>query len=271
MSSHDADAAFANAPHIPGGAAYPARWAAAAAAFRARAGGQEGLEYGPDPRHRFDLFTPAAGAPRGLMVFVHGGFWRAFGRQDWSHLGAGALARGWAVALPSYRLAPQARLAEMTAEMARLALPAMAAQVAGPLVLAGHSAGGHLVARMLCADVALPAPLAARLARVVPISPLGDLRPLVQARALNADLCLDAPEAAAESPALCPRAPDRAGVGVHVWVGGAERPAFLEQARGLAQAWACPLTIAPERHHFDVIAPLEDPNSPLCEALLGGL
>ena len=165
--------------------------------------------------------------------------------------------------MPAYTLAPKARIPAITAEIAA-ALPAMAAEVAGPVVLTGHSAGGHLAARMLCGDIALPGSVAERLARVVPISPLSDLRPLTET-GMNADLRLDAGEARAESPALLPR---RQGAPVHVWVGGAERPAFLDQARRLGNAWACPVTVEAGKHHFDVIEGLEAPDSSLMAALL---
>jgi hypothetical protein len=56
---------------------------------------------------------------------------------------------------------------------------------------------------------------------------------------------------------------------VSVWVGAAERPAFLEQAGWLARAWDAPLTREPGRHHFDVIEGLESPGSALAEAVLG--
>lgn len=261
----DLDAAYANAPFIPGAERHPPRWAAEAAAFRSALGQRArlGLRYGPGARQWFDLFLPE-GATRGLLVFVHGGYWRAFGPRDWSAFAAGGLGRGLAVALPGYSLAPEARIAAITAEIAR-AVAAAAAEVAGPVLLAGHSAGGHLVARMACADVALP--VAGRIARVLPISPLADLRPL-RGTAMNAELRLDAAEALAESPAL--RRP-RPGLAVHVWVGGAERPAFLGQAQLLAAAWGAPLTIAPGRHHFDVIDALADPASAMMESLCAGL
>ena len=261
----DMDTAYANAPFIPGSADYPARWAADAAAFRDALGARARLAipYGRAPRESFDLFTPET-APRGLMIFVHGGFWRAFGKADWSHFAAGALARGWAVALPEYTLCPEASIARITREIAT-AVDAAAAEVAGPVVLTGHSAGGHLSARMLCADAA-PA-TRERLARVVPISPLSDLRPLM-ATAMNDDLRLDAAEAAAESPIDHAPVP---GADVHVWVGGAERPAFLDQARWLSEAWSAPLTIDPHRHHFDVIDGLRARDTPLMRALLDGL
>jgi len=250
---------YTNADFIPDGAGYPARWAAAAAAFRA-AHPPHVLAYGGGERQALDLFLPAA-APVGVLVFVHGGYWRAFDRSLWSHLAAGPLARGWAVAMPSYDLCPAVRIGQITRQV-RAAVTCAAGLVAGPLVLTGHSAGGHLAARMACADIALP--VLARVRRVVPISGIANLAPLM-ATAMNADLRIDPAEAAAESPLLHPRPI----VPVTVWVGGAERPVFLDQARWLARGWGAPLVIAPERHHFDVIQALEQADSALTEALLG--
>lgn len=166
--------------------------------------------------------------------------------------------------MPAYTLAPAARISVMTRQIAN-AVAAAAGEVAGPVVLTGHSAGGHLVARMACADVALPGAVLARVTRVVPISPIADLRPLRET-GMNVTLGLDLAEAMAESPALLPRRP---GPDVHVWVGGAERPAFLDQARRLGNAFACPVTVEPGRHHFDAIEGLERPDSPLMRTLLG--
>lgn len=259
------DDAYQNAKYIPEGDAYPARWTAAAAEFRDRIGPRArlGLRYGDAPAEWFDLFLPE-GAPEGLVIFIHGGYWFRFGPRDFSHLAAGALARGRAVAMPAYTLAPAARIAAITRQVA-VAVTAAAAEVAGPMVVTGHSAGGHLAARMACLDAALPDAVVTRIAGIVPISPLADLRPLRET-AMNATLGLDAAAAAIESPALLPRRP---GTPVEVWVGGAERPAFLDQARRLGNAWACPVTVEWGRHHFDVIEGLERPDTPLMRALLG--
>ncbi len=92
------------------------------------------------------------------------------------------------------------------------------------------------------------------------ISGLHDLRPLLRL-ALNADLRLDAAEAAAESPALLEPRP---GAAAHVWVGADERPEFLRQSALIANIWTglradMSLTVEPGRHHFDVIDGLSDP------------
>lgn len=263
MDGDDLSADYANGSVIPGAAAYPDRWAAQALAFREGLGARAriGLRYGEGARQVYDLFLPE-GTAQGLMVFIHGGYWLAFDPSWWSHLARGALARGWAVAMPGYTLAPEARISAMTAEIAR-AVDAAAAEVPGPIVLTGHSAGGHLSARMACPDVALAS--AGRLARVVPISPLADLRPLMRT-GMNAKLRLDPAEALAESPALLTPRP---GTDCTVWVGGQERPAFLWQARLLSERWDCPWHAAPGKHHFDVIDELADPDSPLVSTLLG--
>ena len=263
--SRDLSRDYANGDFIPGSEALPARWAVEAAAFRASLGlrARTGLRYGDGARQSFDLFLPE-GAPRGLMVFVHGGYWLAFDPSSWSHLAAGALARGWACAMPGYTLAPEARIGAMTQEVAR-AVTAAAEMVPGPVVVTGHSAGGHLSARMACADMVLACD--DRLARVVPISPLADLRPLMRTE-MNKKLGLDSVEARAESPALWGTKP---GLAAHVWVGAQERPAFLWQARLLSENWACPWTPDPGRHHFDVIDALADPESPLSAACLDGI
>ena len=255
------DDAYANRKYIPGGDDFPALWQAAATTFRAgHKASRLGLAYGSGARQKLDLFLPQ-GEPAGLMVFVHGGYWRMFDRDDWSHLAAGALQRGWAVAMPGYTIAPAGRIGTMVREVA-VALAMVSREVAGPIVVTGHSAGGHIAARLACADLVLPAP--ARIQRYLPISPLTDLRPLMETT-MNDDLQIDAAEALAESPALLAR---RGGADVRLWIGGDERPAFFDQAGWLAKAWGIPLTVAPQRHHMNVIDDLAVADSALMAALL---
>ena len=260
------DDAYAQAAFIPGGEAFPGMWLDAARNFAHVQGAADrfrpGLPYGTSGRARFDLVLPE-GRPRGLVIFVHGGYWLRFDRSYWTHLAAGAQARGWAVVLPSYDLCPAVRISEITEQITSL-VQVSAAMIEGPIVLSGHSAGGHLVARMLERG-RLDPEVAARLQKVVPISPVADLRPLLKT-SMAADLRLDAAEAEAESPVLMR---DRLEVPVTVWVGAKERPAFLDQARWLAEAWDCERVVAEGRHHFDVIEPLEIADSDLVEALVG--
>ncbi len=257
------DDAYANGAYIDDAAAYPVRWQAEARAFRTALGerAEIALAYGPGERHVLDLFHPA-GQRNGTAFFIHGGFWRAFDRSSWSHLAGGLLARGWSVAMPSYDLCPDVTIAAISRQIAQ-AVRFVAGRTGGPISITGHSAGGHLSARMT--DPALiPADIAARLRTILPISPLSDLRPLLRT-SMNADFRMSMADAGAESPLLMR---DRHDARVAVWVGANERPAFLDQARWLAQAWRAPHVIAPGRHHFDVIDLLQDPDSDLVGTLV---
>ena len=261
----DMDDAYANGAYIEGAADYPPRWSAAAEAFRTALGPRArlGLSYGPSERMAIDHFLPD-GVAKGTLIFVHGGYWLKFDRSFWSHFAAGALAQGWAVAMPSYDLCPSVRIAGITQQIAQ-AVAEIANASAGPITLAGHSAGGHLVARMLAPGM-LPEAVRARVAHVVPISPVADLEPLLQT-AMNADFGMDAGMARAESPVHQP-VPD---VPVTVWVGAEERPAFVDQAQALARAWGCDCVVTTGERHFNVIDALADAKSDLIRRLTTAL
>jgi arylformamidase len=109
----------------------------------------------------------------------------------------------------------------------------------------------------------LPNDVRARIDHVVPISPLSDLRPLLNTK-MNDDFRMTEATAMAESPVLMPK-PDTP---VTIWVGSAERPVFLDQARWLSEAWACRLIIDQGKHHFDILDGLEQADSPLMRAIM---
>lgn len=251
--------------HIPGSDALPSQWLNAALAFR-----QSGvaytadITYGPQPRNRMDIFHPPSQA-NGLAVLVHGGYWMKTDKGFWSHLAKGAVDAGWSVALPSYTLTPEVRISSITKEIG-LALEAAAEIVEGPVRLIGHSAGGHLVTRMICDDSPLSKPVLDRIKGVVSLSGLHDLRPLLRT-AMNETLRLDDDEARTES-AIChqPIVPTP----VTAWVGGNERPEFIRQSKMLAQIWQnANVHIEPDQHHFSVLDGLASRSSPLVQRLLG--
>jgi arylformamidase len=263
--------AYANAPNIPGGERWPGAWVQPAQAYRDELQGSAramlDVSYGEQARNRYDLFLPE-GSPQGLVVFVHGGFWRALDKSYWSNLARGPVDSGYAVAMPSYTLCPAVRIADITREVGA-AIERAASTVEGPLFLTGHSAGGHLVTRMISATSPLSERVRSRIRHTVSISGLHDLRPLLKT-AMNADLGIDEAEALAESPALLQPLPDTR---ITCWVGGAERPEFIRQNALLANIWtglgACTCTIEePGRHHFDVIDGLADHRHPMVRTLL---
>lgn len=266
--------AFDNTTYVPEAADLVAKWAGLAATFRAgmqTAGRAElNVAYAEQPRNRMDIFYPA-GESQGLFMFIHGGYWHRLDNAYWSHLAKGMLAAGWAVAIPSYTLAPVAYISTITEEIAA-ALSFAAARIDGPIRIAGHSAGGHLVSRMACQDSPLPTALRQRLAKVLSISGIHDLRPLLLTD-MNQTLRLTAREAEAESSALHQPLENTA---VSFWVGAAERPELLRQTRIIAENWQRQAGnsklirdhYAPGHNHFTVIEALAENGSPLLNELL---
>jgi arylformamidase len=258
---NDWDDAYSNASHILEGAAYPEKWRVAAETFRNRlpqgVTARLDLAYGSKPRNALDLFTPQN--PKGLFVFVHGGYWMSFDRKDWSHLASDALAKNYAVSMPSYTLAPHATITEIVDEIAE-AIAFAAGEIAGPIVLAGHSAGGQLVTRAVCEDSQVPANVLARVKHVISISGVHDLRPLLGTQ-MNETLRLSAREAELQSPALHVPVP---GTELVALVGANERPEFIRQSKLLANVWLglgakTMFVTLPDRHHFNVIEGFSHP------------
>lgn len=267
----DWDDAYENSGNIPHGSDYPARWQARAEQFRSHQSDECDIPYGTNPRERYDLFRPDAkkfATLKGLFVFVHGGYWQRTDKSFWSFLASGPLQAGWAVAMPSYVLCPDASLAGIEKMISKAIIHA-AGVVDGPLILAGHSAGGHLVQLMMCEDTLLTPPVQQRLQHVLSISGIADLRPLLKTR-LNDALQLDMPSAIAASPIF--KTPNTT-VPITAWVGAGERSEFIRQNALIANVWRglgarARVVEEPDRHHFDVIEGLCNEGSPMLQAIL---
>ncbi|MDL2397837.1 alpha/beta hydrolase [Rhizobium mayense] len=267
----DWESAYTNGAYIVNGDQWPAAWVEPARTYRdnlAAAGNARfDIAYGPAERNRFDLFLPE-GQPRGLVVFVHGGYWLELDKSYWSHLAAGSIAAGYAVAIPSYTLCPNNRISGIGREIAA-AITTASEMVGGPIVLTGHSAGGQLVARMMTKTSPLGDAALKRIQHVLAISGVHDLRPIMR-RAMNENLRIDAAEAMAESPALLEPVEN---IRLTCWVGGAERAEFIRQNALLANIWTglgapTGAVVEPDQNHFTVLDGLTDAMHPLTRTLL---
>ncbi len=252
MTGMDLEAEYNNRARVPEHPAHIAAWARDAAAWRAACPRVElGLPYGTGARQAMDIFWPGETADAPIAVWIHGGYWQGLDRSMASHCARGLNGRGVAVAVPSYTLCPEATVAGIVAEMAT-ACTLLHARHGRPLLVAGHSAGGHLAAMM--AAVLPPGMVRA----ILPVSGVFELEPLLPTSIATA-LRLDAQAARAVSPRFLPSP----GIPCHALVGGAESGEFLRQARDFAQAWGGTWEATPGADHFTVIAPFADPEAPI--------
>lgn len=255
---------YATISRVPDFSAIDARWAEAAKAALAALPPEE-LAYGPHERQSVDLFRPA-GEARGLLVFVHGGYFQRRHRRDFAWLAPPWLARGIAVAILGYRLCPEVTLETLIEDVLSGANAALDAVPGLPVLVGGHSAGGHLAAT-----------LAARLPDktfhgCIPTSGVFELPPLM-ATSLNEALKLDYATADRLSAMYLP-APK--GLPVLASVGGAESSEFLRQSQGFARRWrsggAASVSIEfPHLNHFTMQDEWGVAGGPLMLAALGVL
>jgi arylformamidase len=259
----DYEVEYNNRARVPENPALIAGWARDAKAYREVHQGQwHALSYGPGARHTIDLFSGDGVGP--IVVFIHGGYWQALDGSSFSHMARGLNAHGVDVAIPSYDLCPQVSVDEIIQQMRNASR--QLARLGRPLVVSGHSAGGHLAACMLATDwhaidTALPhAPVIAAYA----ISGLFDLCPLVKTSINNA-LKLDDATAKAASP-LFWKPPVEGSL--DAVVGANESAEYFRQSRTIVDAWATAgvttrFATVPDANHFTAIAPLADPTSPM--------
>jgi len=246
-----------------------ARWAAESAAARARLAARLDLRYGSGPRQTIDLFP--APQPRGALLFIHGGYWRALDKSFHSFIAAPLVDDGVGVAVLNYDLCPKVSIARIVDECREAVawLVQEGARHGVPcdhLLIAGNSAGGHLAAMMLATDWSAwnvdPATIKAALA----ISGVFDLEPLLQT-SLNADLRLDTATARAASPIHLTPAVDAP---LLLAVGANETSEFRRQTQlqwecwpgARPTGWSGPYEV-PDRHHFSIVSDLGDANSGL--------
>jgi arylformamidase len=257
----DYEVEYNNRARVPENPLLIAGWARDAAAHRERQIPRP-MTYGSGARHRIDVFPGDDSGP--IVVFIHGGYWQALDGSFFSHLARGLNAHGIDVAIPTYDLCPDVSIDEIIGQM-RTATRELA-RLGRPLVISGHSAGGHLAACMLATDwPAFDAELPENpVIAAYTISGLFDLVPLVET-SINKAMRLDQASARAASP-LFWAAPRRGSI--DAVVGANESAEYFRQSRAIVERWgaaglATSFGTVAGANHFTAIAPLADPDSPM--------
>ena len=273
LSPEQVEREYNNRALVPEHPAIFARWERDSEYVRGTLPCHIDVPYGEDPRHRMDLF-PAQDA-RGTLVFIHGGYWRSLDKRLFSWIAPSWVAEGVNVALPNYRLCPAVSIEDIVSD-ALAALHWLFED--GPrrgiamqrVLLAGHSAGGHLTAAILAAPREHLRFDTRAIAGAAPISGIFDFTPM-RHFSFNADFRLD--EAAVARLDLAARRPTIPAPLV-VAVGGNETSEFRRQSRLLADAWGIQLRalqLLPGLNHFTVLDALAERGQPLHRELLACL
>jgi arylformamidase len=238
-------------------------WTAATAKLRAQHSQHLNLAYGPGERNKWDIY-PASDSKAPCLVHIHGGYWQRGSKETFGCLIEGAMARGWSAALPGYTLAPQASLTQITNEL-RTAFDWLAAKgeehgIAGPVIISGWSAGGHLTAFMLDHP---------KVTAGLAISGVFELAPLRDSPHVNDNVKLTEVEIKTLSPMRLP------GVNkpLAVTYGSSELPAMIDSSRDFHAYRAKshlpgPLIPVVRTNHFTILEELRRPNGILTQAVL---
>ncbi len=272
------DAQYNQRARHPEHAQISARWQAASSLVQRIESWRRDVRYGAGDGETLDVYpSPRANAP--VLVFIHGGYWRASDKALHAFIAPSFTADGALVIVPNYAPCPVVGIEHVALQMTRcMAWVHRNAAIYGGdpsrIVVAGHSGGAHLAAMMLgCrwkdVDASLPTQL---LAGAMAISGVYDLEPLRHAPFLKQDVRLTPASVRRLSPAFFPR-PRKP---LHTAVGGEESAEFKRQAALIRDQWG-PTSVPvcetiPSANHFDILHNLADPNGRLHRhalALLG--
>lgn len=222
------------------------------------------VRYGTGPLADLDYF-PARTPGRPLVVFLHGGYWRARDKKDYSFVVEGLLSADCSVVVMNYDLCPSVQLPEIVQQV-RDGLVWIADQAEKwgfdrkQILVSGHSAGAHLIAAIL-AQTGEPYQLPAGIIKkAYLISGVYDVEPVLQI-SVNAEVLLKPEQVHAMSPARFKFTTDTA---YEVYAGGAEPRDWIRESSRFAQhlsAQGCVVhyeTLA-DLNHYTIMHEIETP------------
>ena len=250
------------------------RWTQDSAAVRQAADCKLNVAYGQSEGEKLDIFpgtTTDFSKAAPVLIFIHGGYWRSLDKADHSFLAPAFTQQGSCVVIPNYSLCPAVTVSDIVLQLVNAVVWVYKniKKFGGDpqrITLAGHSAGGHLVAMLLgCLwqkfDTTLPDDV---VKNALSISGLFEMETPMHSPYLQDSLHLTPAEVKRISPAWMP-APARGKL--HSVVGGDESPEFLRHNQLIQDTWGKSVVPVCEQltglNHFSVLESLCQPESRL--------
>ena len=249
-------------------ATYQPKWGEWAAITRQAHLPLADLRYGDHPREVLDIFR--APHAKGACLFIHGGYWRSFSKNEFSWVVEALLKESITVAVVNYPLCPEVTIADIVTSL-RKAVVALAKTHLTPeekakWIVSGHSAGGYLAAAMSATNWKSQGLDGQVFCGVVPVSGVFDVRPLIHT-SINEQLRLT--KESAEALSLFNQRPHDPIPIVPIY-GAEESSEFCRHSIDLAKLWprSEPAIGIEGRNHFNVIEGIKDPQSVLFKTLM---
>ncbi len=146
------------------------------------------VSYGSGVNEKLDLFFPSAPAQYcPVHLFIHGGYWRMFSKDDFSYIADTVTACGAIAAIMDYDLMPTVRMEKIVKQVRQAFswLHQNAMHIGGDpqrISVSGHSAGAHLATFTFTAQQDVVPSSALLLSGVYDLAPLQNsfLKPLIE-------------------------------------------------------------------------------------------
>ena len=237
----------------------------------ARAMPPQTRRYGASERQLVDIFAPADARGAPVFILVHGGAWLLSMREAFYGPAPAIMAAGCILVVVGFDCLPAVSMVRMVEQIGQAVLW-VAAEIDAfggngrNVNLIGHSSGAHLAAAALTSDLGAATP---NMRQATLISGIYDLAPvMLSSRRHYIDLT--DPQAAALSPI---RHVDAFAGTASVWWGADESPEFKRQSQSFANALQMnsrldQATVISGRNHFEMLEELDNPSSPIVEAML---